>query len=114
MQKLRILRSLRQRGHVVGYIGDGINDAPSLHAADVGISVATAVDVARDAADIILLKPGLGILHRGFSKGRNASAQCSEIFADGHEFEFRKHAQHGSSIAVFAVSADAVHADSAE
>jgi Mg2+-importing ATPase len=73
MQKLRILRALRQRGHVVGYIGDGINDAPSLHAADVGISVATAVDVARDAADIILLKPGLAILHRGIVEGRKAS-----------------------------------------
>jgi Mg2+-importing ATPase len=73
MQKLRILRALRQRGHVVGYIGDGINDAPSLHAADVGISVATAVDVARDAADIILLRPGLGILHRGIIEGRKAS-----------------------------------------
>ncbi len=73
MQKLRILRALRQRGHVVGYIGDGINDAPSLHAADVGISVATAVDVARDAADIILLRPGLAILHRGIIEGRRAS-----------------------------------------
>jgi P-type Mg2+ transporter len=73
MQKLRILRALRQRGHVVGYIGDGINDAPSLHAADVGISVGTAVDVARDAADIILLRPGLGILHRGIIEGRRAS-----------------------------------------
>jgi P-type Mg2+ transporter len=74
MQKLRIIRVLRQRGHVVGYIGDGINDAPSLHAADVGISVATAVDVARDAADIILLRPGLRILHRGIIEGRRASA----------------------------------------
>ena len=74
MQKLRILRALRQRGHVVGYIGDGINDAPSLHAADVGISVATAVDVARDAADIILLRPGLAVLHRGIIEGRRASA----------------------------------------
>jgi Mg2+-importing ATPase len=73
MQKLRILRALRLRGHVVGYIGDGINDAPSLHAADVGISVATAVDVARDAADIILLRPGLSILHRGIIEGRRAS-----------------------------------------
>ncbi len=73
MQKLRILRALRQRGHVVGYLGDGINDAPSLHAADVGISVATAVDVARDAADIILLRRGLGILHRGIIEGRKAS-----------------------------------------
>jgi len=73
MQKLLILRALRQRGHVVGYIGDGINDAPSLHAADVGISVGTAVDVARDAADIILLRPGLSILHRGIIEGRRAS-----------------------------------------
>jgi P-type Mg2+ transporter len=73
MQKLRILRALRQRGHVVGYIGDGINDAPSLYAADVGISVATAVDVARDTADIILLRPGLSILHRGIIEGRRAS-----------------------------------------
>jgi Mg2+-importing ATPase len=73
MQKLRILRALRQRGHVVGYIGDGINDAPALHAADVGISVATAVDVARDAADIILLQPGLSVLHRGIIEGRRAS-----------------------------------------
>jgi len=73
MQKLRILRALRQRGHVVGFLGDGINDAPSLHAADVGISVATAVDVARDAADIILLRPGLKVLHRGIIEGRRAS-----------------------------------------
>jgi Mg2+-importing ATPase len=73
MQKLRILRALRQRGHVVGFIGDGINDAPSLHAADVGISVASAVDVARDAADIIILRPGLKVLHRGIIEGRRAS-----------------------------------------
>jgi Mg2+-importing ATPase len=73
MQKLRILCALRHRGHVVGYIGDGINDAPSLHAADVGISVTTAVDVARDAADIILLRPGLKVLHRGIIEGRRAS-----------------------------------------
>jgi Mg2+-importing ATPase len=73
MQKLRILRVLRQRGHVVGYIGDGINDAPSLRVADVGISVASAVDVAREAADIILLRPGLATLHRGILEGRRAS-----------------------------------------
>ena len=57
-QKNRIIMALKHRSHVVGYMGDGINDAPSLHAADVGISVSTAVDVARDAADIILLEPG--------------------------------------------------------
>jgi len=72
-QKNRILMALKHRGHVVGYLGDGINDAPSLHAADVGISVASAVDVAREAADIILLKPGLRVLSSGILEGRKAS-----------------------------------------
>jgi Mg2+-importing ATPase len=71
-QKLRIILALKARGHVVGYIGDGINDAPSLHAADVGISVSGAVDVAKDAADIILLDRGLGVLHTGILEGRKA------------------------------------------
>ena len=71
-QKNRILLALKHRGRVVGYMGDGINDAPSLHAADVGISVSTAVDVARDAADVILLEPGLGVLHDGIREGRKA------------------------------------------
>jgi len=63
---------LRHRGHVVGYLGDGINDAPSLHTADVGISVDSAVDVAKDAADIILLQHDLGVLERGVTEGRRA------------------------------------------
>jgi Mg2+-importing ATPase len=71
-QKTRIVLTLKARGHVVGYIGDGINDAPSLRAADVGISVANAVDVARDAADIILLDRGLDVLHGGIREGRKA------------------------------------------
>ena len=71
-QKLRIVLALKARGHVVGYLGDGINDAPSLHAADVGISVADAVDVAREAADIVLLERDLGVLHRGVLEGRRA------------------------------------------
>jgi Mg2+-importing ATPase len=71
-QKLRIVLALKARGHVVGYLGDGINDAPSLHAADVGISVADAVDVAREAADIVLLERDLGVLHRGILEGRRA------------------------------------------
>ena len=57
-QKNRIILGLRHRGHVVGFLGDGINDAPSLHSSDVGISVDSAVDVAKDAADIILLRAG--------------------------------------------------------
>ena len=71
-QKNRILLALKRRGHVVGYIGDGINDAPSLHTADVGISVANAVDVAKDAAEIILLERNLTVLHNGILLGRKA------------------------------------------
>ena len=59
-QKNRVILALKRRGHVVGYLGDGINDAPSLHSADVGISVDSAVDVAKAAADMILLERDLG------------------------------------------------------
>jgi Mg2+-importing ATPase len=69
-QKERIVRALQRIGHAVGYLGDGINDAPALHAADVGISVDQAADVARESADIILLKPDLDVLRRGVEDGR--------------------------------------------
>jgi Mg2+-importing ATPase len=88
MQKCRIIHALKRRGHVVGYMGDGINDAPSLHAADVGISVASAVDVARDAADIILLRPGLSILHSGIIEGRRASANVLKYLFMGTSSNF--------------------------
>lgn len=69
-QKERILIALRKSGEVVGYLGDGINDASALHAADVGISVDSAVDVAKEAADIILMRRDLGVLARGVRNGR--------------------------------------------
>ncbi len=69
-QKSRVISALRRRGHVVGYLGDGINDAPSLHAADVGFSVDTAVDVAKEAAAMILLRKDLGVLADGVREGR--------------------------------------------
>jgi Mg2+-importing ATPase len=69
-QKERIILALQKTGHVVGYMGDGINDAPALYAADVGISVDTAVDVAKEAADFVLLKQDLGILKEGIDEGR--------------------------------------------
>lgn len=73
-QKERIINALQKRGHVVGYMGDGINDAPSLHDADVGISVDSAVDVAKEAADFVLLKQDLGVLHQGILLGRTTFA----------------------------------------
>jgi Mg2+-importing ATPase len=73
-QKERIITALQKRGHVVGYMGDGINDAPSLHSADVGISVDTAVDVAKEAADFVLLKQDLGVLRQGVLLGRTTFA----------------------------------------
>ena len=88
VQKHRIINALKHRGHVVGYMGDGINDAPSLHAADVGISVSSAVDVAREAADIILLKPGLNVLHKGIIEGRRASANVLKYLLMGTSSNF--------------------------
>ncbi|HET7679782.1 MAG TPA: magnesium-translocating P-type ATPase [Xanthobacteraceae bacterium] len=73
-QKERIVRALQQMGHTVGYLGDGINDAPALHAADVGISVDQAVDVARESADIVLLRPDLDVLRQGVEDGRRTFA----------------------------------------
>jgi Mg2+-importing ATPase len=69
-QKERIILALRKSGNVVGYMGDGINDASALHAADVGISVEGAADVAKDAADIVLLENDLGVLVQGVREGR--------------------------------------------
>jgi len=73
-QKERIILALRKTGRVVGYMGDGINDASALHAADVGLSVDTAVDVAKEAADIVLLEKSLGVLVRGVQEGRGTFA----------------------------------------
>ncbi|WP_338834273.1 magnesium-translocating P-type ATPase [Bradyrhizobium septentrionale] len=73
-QKERIVRALQKTGHSVGYLGDGINDAPALHAADVGISVEGAVDVARESADIILLSRDLDCLRSGVEDGRRTFA----------------------------------------
>ncbi|ASU31972.1 magnesium-translocating P-type ATPase [Mucilaginibacter xinganensis] len=69
-QKERIINILKKAGNVVGFMGDGINDAPALHTADVGISVDTAVDVAKEAADIVLLNRGLDVLYDGIIEGR--------------------------------------------
>jgi Mg2+-importing ATPase len=87
-QKNRILLALKSCGHVVGFLGDGINDAPSLHAADVGISVAGAVDVAKDAAEIILLERSLTVLHKGVLEGRKAFGNVMKYLLMGTSSNF--------------------------
>jgi Mg2+-importing ATPase len=77
-QKERILLALKKRGHSVGFLGDGINDAPALHAADVGISVDSAADVAKEAADMVLLRHDLGVLKRGVEAGRTTLANTEK------------------------------------
>jgi Mg2+-importing ATPase len=87
-QKTRILLALKHNGHAVGFMGDGINDAPSLHAADVGISVSSAADVARDAADVILIEPGLRVLHDGIIEGRKAFGNVMKYLLMGTSSNF--------------------------
>jgi Mg2+-importing ATPase len=87
-QKNQIVLALKRRSHVVGFLGDGINDAPSLHAADVGISVSNAVDVARAAADVILLEQGLHVLHIGILHGRRAFGNVTKYLLMGTSSNF--------------------------
>ena len=87
-QKNRIILALKSRKHVVGYMGDGINDAPSLHTADVGISVSTGVDVAKDAASIILLEKSLQVLHNGILEGRKAFGNVMKYLLMGTSSNF--------------------------
>ncbi|ETI64540.1 cation-transporting ATPase [Sphingobium sp. C100] len=87
-QKVRVVRALRARGHTVGFMGDGINDAPAIHAADVGLSVDGATDVAREAADMILLAPDLGVLADGVAEGRRTYANIMKYIRMGTSSNF--------------------------
>jgi Mg2+-importing ATPase len=87
-QKARIIGALRRSGHVVGYLGDGINDAPSLHAADVGLSVDGAADVAKEAAAIILLRNDLGVVADGVREGRRTFANIMKYVMMGTSSNF--------------------------
>jgi Mg2+-importing ATPase len=88
LQKQKVIISLRQAGHVVGYMGDGINDSPSMRAADVGISVDSAVDVAKEAADIILLEKSLLVLEDGIIEGRKVFANIVKYIRMGASSNF--------------------------
>jgi Mg2+-importing ATPase len=87
-QKGRIVRALRLSGNTVGFLGDGINDATAIHAADVGLSVEGGTDVAREAADIILLAPDLGVLADGVSEGRRTYANIMKYVRMGTSSNF--------------------------
>jgi P-type Mg2+ transporter len=87
-QKSRVIAALRRKGHVVGYLGDGINDAPPLHVADVGFSVDTAVDVAKEAAAIILLRKELSVLAEGVREGRRTFANILKYMMMGTSSNF--------------------------
>lgn len=87
-QKHRIILALKRRGHVVGFLGDGINDAPSLRGADVGISVAGAVDIARAASDLLLLDRHLGVLHAGILAGRRSFGNVLKYLLMGTSSNF--------------------------
>jgi len=87
-QKNRVIQAIRARGHVVGYMGDGVNDAPSLHSADVGLSVDSAVDVAKAAADMILLRPDLRILQGAVLEGRRTFGNILKYILMGTSSNF--------------------------
>lgn len=87
-QKERVVRALHRRGHVVGFMGDGINDSPALKAADVGISVDTAVDIAKESADIILLEKNLLVLGEGVVEGRKIFANITKYIKMGASSNF--------------------------
>ncbi len=87
-KKLRVIRALRHGGHTVGYIGDGINDAPALHEADAGITVNNAVDVAKDTASIVILKKSLAVIVEGVSEGRRTFVNTLKYILMGTSSNF--------------------------
>lgn len=87
IQKARIVRVLKQNGNVVGYMGDGINDSPALTNSDVGISVDTAVDIAKETADIILLEKDLNVLLDGAMERKKNICKFNEIYKNGNKFQ---------------------------
>ncbi len=88
IQKARIVRVLKQAGNIVGYMGDGINDSPALTNSDVGVSVDTAVDIAKETADIILLEKDLSVLLDGVTERKTNICKFNEIYKNVYKFQF--------------------------
>ena len=103
IQKARIVRLLRQNGNVVGYMGDGINDSPSLTNSDVGVSVDTAVDIAKESADIILLEKDLNVLLDGVEERKTYICKFNEIYQNGNKFQFWRSCICNCSKYIFAI-----------
>ena len=103
IHKARIVRLLRQNGNVVGYMGDGINDSPSLTNSDVGVSVDTAVDIAKESADIILLEKDLNVLLDGVEERKTYICKLNEIYQNGNEFQLWRSCICNCSKYIFAV-----------
>ena len=82
------MRVLKQAGNIVGYMGDGINDSPALTNSDVGVSVDTAVDIAKETADIILLEKDLNVLLDGVTERKTNICKFNEIYKNGYKFQF--------------------------
>ena len=113
-QKSRIIKAQRALGRDVGFLGDGVNDAVALHDADVGISVETATDVAKDAADIVLLDKDLDILADGVVEGRRIFANTIKYVLMGTSSNFGNMFSAGARLAVPELPADAPDADPAQ
>lgn len=103
IQKARIVRLLRQNGNVVGYMGDGINDSPSLTNSDVGVSVDTAVDIAKESADIILLEKDLNVLLDGVEERKTYICKLNEIYQNGNKFQLWRSCIRNCSKYIFAI-----------
>ena len=103
IQKARIVRLLRKNGNVVGYMGDGINDSPSLTNSDVGVSVDTAVDIAKESADIILLEKDLNVLLDGVEERKTYICKLNEIYQNGNKFQLWRSCICNCSKYIFAI-----------
>ena len=111
MQKERIIHALHANKHIVGFMGDGINDALALKASDVGISVNNAVDIAKESADIILLEKKLSVLEDGVIEGRRTFSNITKYIKMALKLELRQHAFHDGRLDIPAVFANDGHTD---